>query len=309
MDGWAGSRPHTFIVLFGLKTPPAAGECRLHVDLIDTQGASPPALRVEVNGKAFDRSLPRGAGDASVNGQPDKGREHKFTIAFPSSLLRMGDNEVRITTLKGSWLLYDWIGLTVPAGAELGQVQSRTLLDDVKPVRALQERDGKAFQPVLVTLRHFGEDTDAVVRLQNGPATTLRLKSGMQETELMVVAVETETKRQISVEVSGKTVASREVTLKPVKKLTVYITPHSHTDIGYTEIQTAIEKKQVQNLVDGMAAAKRTADYPPGARFVWNVEVLWAADLYLHRLERPAESGLPRGGQERPGRAQWHVPE
>ncbi len=70
-----------------------------------------------------------------------------------------------------------------------------------------------------------------------------------------------------------------------MKKLTVYITPHSHTDIGYTEIQTAIEAKQVQNLVDGIAAAKRTADYPEGARFVWNVEVLWAADLYLRRLD------------------------
>ena len=27
--------------------------------------------------------------------------------------------------------------------------------------------------------------------------------------------------------------------------------------------------------------------YPPGARFVWNVEVLWAADLYLRRLNEP----------------------
>jgi len=285
VDSWAGSRPHTFIVLFGLKALPAAGDCRLEFRLIDAQGISPPTVRVEVNGPAFTHALPVGAGDASVHGQPDKGREHRFTLPFPSSLLKAGDNEVRITTLKGSWMLYDGLAMTAPAGAELGPIQSRTLLDEVRPIRALQERDGKAFQPILVTLRHFGADTDAVVRLQNGPAATLRLKSGSQETELMAQAVETETKRQISVEVNGKTVASREVTLKPVKKLTVYITPHSHTDIGYTEIQTAIEKKQVQNLVDGMAAAKRTADYPPGARFVWNVEVLWAADLYLHRLD------------------------
>ena len=40
----------------------------------------------------------------------------------------------------------------------------------------------------------------------------------------------------------------------------------------------------MQNLIDGMAAAKRTASYPEGSRFVWNVEVGWAADLYLHRL-------------------------
>ena len=84
---------------------------------------------------------------------------------------------------------------------------------------------------------------------------------------------------------TAKPLCPREVTFKPVKKLTVYITPHSHTDIGYTEIQTAIEAKQVQNLIDGIAAAQKTASYPEGARFVWNVEVLWAADLYLHRLD------------------------
>lgn len=66
--------------------------------------------------------------------------------------------------------------------------------------------------------------------------------------------------------------------------LTVYILPHSHTDIGYTEIQTAIEKKQMENLRKGIAYARRTDSYPEGARFRWNVEVLWAADLYLERM-------------------------
>jgi len=324
VDGWAGGRPHTFVVLFGLKTCPAAGECRLQFDLIDTHSSGPPKLRVEVNAKPFEQALPAGAGDASVNGQPEKGKGHKFAVAFPASLLKTGDNEIRITTISGSWMLYDSLALAVPAGAELGDVQSRTLLDDVRPIRALREQNGQMRQPVLVTLRHFGEDTDAVVRIEGVPrgegilplrpsdgtrrqdagetqgrdglatrgrdardttAVTVHLKAGAHETQLLAEAVTAETKRQVVVEVGGKMVASREITLKPVKRLTVYITPHSHTDIGYTEIQTAIEKKQVQNLLDGMAAAKRTASYPPGARFVWNVEVLWAADLYLHRLD------------------------
>ncbi|MBU6400021.1 MAG: hypothetical protein KGS61_06865, partial [Verrucomicrobia bacterium] len=97
--------------------------------------------------------------------------------------------------------------------------------------------------------------------------------------------VRAETRRAVVVEVDGATVASGEVVLKPVRHLTIYLLPHSHTDIGYTQIQTAIQQKQVQNLLDGIAAARRTADYPEGARFVWNVEVLWAADLYLHRLD------------------------
>ena len=74
------------------------------------------------------------------------------------------------------------------------------------------------------------------------------------------------------------------MTLPPTRQLTVYILPHSHTDIGYTAIQTDIEEKQINNLLQGLADARRTADYPEGARFVWNVEVLWAADLFLQRL-------------------------
>ena len=284
-DGWAGARPHTFVVLFGLRTPPASGECRLLFDLIDTHSAGPPKLRVEVNGQAFQQSLPNGVGDASVFGWPEKGREHKFAVAFPARLLRRGDNEVRITTLSGSWMLYDSLSLTTPSGAALCPVQARTLLEPVKPVRALQERGGRMSQPLLVTVRHFGDDADAVVRLLDGPAKSLRLTQGTQEVELLIDAVEAETKGQVTVAVDGEVIAARDVTLRPVRKLTVYITPHSHTDIGYTEIQTAIEARQVQNLVDGIAAAKRTAGYPEGSRFVWNVEVLWAADLYLRRLD------------------------
>jgi hypothetical protein len=154
----------------------------------------------------------------------------------------------------------------------------------VQAVRALRKTDGQTTQPVLVTLRHFGEPRAATVRVENAGEQTIRLQRGEQTLTFAVPAVGAPTQRKVTVEAAGGTLASREVTLKPVRKLTVFVLPHSHTDIGYTEIQTAIEKKQVNNLVEGIAAAKRTAAYPPGARFVWNVEVLWAADLYLHRL-------------------------
>jgi len=152
-------------------------------------------------------------------------------------------------------------------------------------MRALQNRDGRAFQPVSVTLRHFGDEADAQVRLGDAQPIPLRLVKGSQQVELLAPDVQSETKQTVAITVDGKAVASRECVLKPVKKLTVYITPLSHNDIGFTEIQTAIEARQVQNLVDGLAAAKRTASYPEGARFIWNVEVLWAADLYLRRLD------------------------
>ncbi|HON90073.1 MAG TPA: polysaccharide lyase family protein [Sedimentisphaerales bacterium] len=284
-DAWAGARSHTFVVLFGLATAPTAGDCRLAVHLLDTHSSGPPTVRIEINGKSFERSLPAGAGDASVNGEPAKGARKTLEIAFPAETLKAGDNEILITSLRGSWMLYDSVELIASERLALIDVQSRTLIEQARPMRALEDRNGQMVHPVTVSVRHFGDETDAQVRLGDGQPVPLRLVKGSQQVKLAAPDVQSDTKQTVVVAVDGKTVASREVVLKPVKKLTVYITPHSHTDIGYTEIQTAIEARQVQNLVDGIAAAKRTADYPEGARFVWNVEVLWAADLYLRRLD------------------------
>jgi hypothetical protein len=85
---------------------------------------------------------------------------------------------------------------------------------------------------------------------------------------------------------SGSKSLRQSIQVPAMRQVTVYVLPHSHTDIGYTEIQTAIESKQVSNLLEGIAAARRTADYPEGARFKWSVEVLWAADLYQRRMNQ-----------------------
>ena len=68
-DDWAGTRPHTFTIAFGLKSAPKAGTCTLSVALVDTQNRTPPKLRVEINAKTFDRQMPPGAGDESAFGE------------------------------------------------------------------------------------------------------------------------------------------------------------------------------------------------------------------------------------------------
>ncbi|MFO1512629.1 MAG: polysaccharide lyase family protein [Verrucomicrobiota bacterium] len=282
-DAWAGARRHTFSILFNLKRSPAAGNCRLLVQLLDTHSSGPPKLNIQINGHDFEKVLPAGAGDASIEGQPDKGRPQAFEISFPASLLRAGDNDIQITSVSGSWMLYDSLALMTPP-AELGTVVSRTIIASVQPVRALREQNGKTTQPLLVTLRHFDHGAEVMVRAGKSVAEKFNLKHGDQTLELALPAVSKETLREITVAEGSRTLAKRMITQKPVRQLTVYVLPHSHTDIGYTEIQTAIETKQVQNLLDGIAAAKRTANYPAGARFIWNVEVGWAADLYLKRL-------------------------
>ncbi len=161
---------------------------------------------------------------------------------------------------------------------------------EIKQLPILDNSSSGAVQTMRVTTTHpYAESADAFLHFDGAQPYPLRLEFGVQTTTITVPAVDSEVTAAFALEVAGIRLAEGEVHRRPVKPLTVYVLPHSHTDIGYTEIQTAIEDKQVQNLLAGMEIARRTADYPEGARFIWNVEVLWAADLFLRRLGEEAQ--------------------
>lgn len=152
---------------------------------------------------------------------------------------------------------------------------------------AIIERQGDdQVQPLRVTFDYpYASPLDVTLHVGDCQPRKLRLQFGRQILTETIPALESERRLSFVIEAGGAPLVQREITLRPARKSTIYLLPHSHTDIGYTELQTEIEDKQVNNLLLGMEHARRTADYPPGARFVWNVEVLWAADLYLRRLD------------------------
>lgn len=165
------------------------------------------------------------------------------------------------------------------------EVAPRGIGIDARVVQVIDRKGDSLVQPLRVTLDYpYAEVAMATVRVEGQEPRSVELKFGVQTLGYRIAAAGDGRTRRIDVEIGGEVVASRAIALKPPRQLTVYILPHSHTDIGYTAIQTDIEEKQVNNLLQGMADARRTADYPEGARFIWNVEVLWAADLYLRRL-------------------------
>jgi len=74
---------------------------------------------------------------------------------------------------------------------------------------------------------------------------------------------------------------------QPRRKWTVYLFHHSHTDIGYTDLQTRIFKKHAEYLDDVIRYCRETEDYPDEAKFRWNAEVAWTIENYLR--QRPKE--------------------
>ena len=84
----------------------------------------------------------------------------------------------------------------------------------------------------------------------------------------------------VEYDIAGKS-DSVEVRVEPVRKVLIFILPHSHHDLGYTDLQSNVEEKQMANISRGIELARNTANYPPGAQFGWNLEVLWGADQFM----------------------------
>ena len=80
---------------------------------------------------------------------------------------------------------------------------------------------------------------------------------------------------------AGVSAEERPAAPQPVRQWVIYLLPHSHVDIGYTHVQTDVERAHWRYYEQAIEASRRTADYPAGAQFKWNVEVLWATDSYL----------------------------
>ncbi len=281
-DVWAGSKSHTFTIVFGLQAAPREGECRLVLDLVDTHSSVPPKLQIEVNGESFTRQLPRGAGDDSAFGQPEKGREHVLTLDFPARTLDVGNNHITITSLTGSWILYDQVALTTPASVRSGPLESDSKLLSVYGQPFLIRRDeGRLYQPVLASVLHIGEAAEAEVSVDGATPARQSLDSGFKVIEGFAPAVESPSAIEVGVKVAGKSIGKKQVTIKPVRKWEVYLLHHSHVDIGYTHVQTEVERKHWQYFREVIELARKTADYPAAAPFKWNAEVLWAVDSYL----------------------------
>lgn len=280
VDAWAGGRPHTFNVVFGLGHVPEAGECTLRVQLVDTHSRANPQLSIRLNAQTKLHQTPPGGGDDSIFGQVAKGKAHAFSVVFPVSVLKTGINELSITTTSGSWILYDWVGLEAPAGTELSGVKG-SAISLVSSAPVLVERNGRLMQLVDVDVRHFGPEASATLEVSTAGSTNVTLTSGAHRVSMTVPPVQAATKLNVSLSVQQQKVAESEVVLKPVRKWEVYLLPHSHVDIGYTHVQTDVEKAQWRYIEMGIEAARKSAAYPPGCRFKWNTEVLWAVDSYL----------------------------
>lgn len=288
-DAWAGGRPHTYTVAFGMKEAGKADSCNLIIDLADTHNSIPPKLEIKINDRIFTLEMPVGGGDESINGDPARGKPHRIKLGFPSSGLKKGTNEISITSKSGSWILYDAIRMEGPDYLKPEPLATYLAITDIQASQGVYSQGGALYRDVRLTVQFAGNPFAGKLVSNSISLSDVKVNPGSQVFNTRIPEVTRTVVLNFVINKGEKPIVSKDLIINPVRQMTIYILPHSHTDIGYTEIQTAIEEKQVKNLVDGIKYAKQTAGYPEGARFVWNVEVTWAADLYLNRLGEEAK--------------------
>jgi len=127
--------------------------------------------------------------------------------------------------------------------------------------------------------------SDGVVRREN-------LNVGANIFSLPIPAVDSVTSRSLLFQIDGKEVTRQRVEVKPVIRRDIYLLSHSHNDIGYTDLQPEVERKQWRNIDEALRLIEATSDYPPDARFKWNIEVLWPLESYLRQASQERRKKL-----------------
>ncbi len=281
--GWAPGTPQTFECLFALPAAPEKA-CKLILDFVDTHSVDPPALRIKVNDKAWKFQTPRGNGDASVFGDPSKGREHVIEITVPAKVLRRGNNSVTVTTVKGSWILWDALRFEAPRGTRLAKVEPKTEIQSISVDPALVWHKGVERRPITLEISHIGEPAELEIRT-DGAETVVPLAPGLQSVTLHAApAVEA---RTITVEAfcEGRSIGAREIELQPVRRWEIHLVHQTHLDIGFTHTQEEVLAIQVEHMRTALRYIEETKDYPPEARFIWHPEGMWAIEEFMRTAE------------------------
>ncbi|RJP63864.1 MAG: hypothetical protein C4539_15395 [Ignavibacteriales bacterium] len=150
----------------------------------------------------------------------------------------------------------------------------------ISPQRIVaKDKDDNAFQQVKVSIDHFKQPVPVNLELEKESVTS-ELKLGMNDFFLKYPAQNKPVETAINIDINGEK-KSYPVKIEPAKEITFYLIPHAHVDIGYTGLQTEIEKKHWDNFEKAIQYSKRSAIYGRDALFKWNVEVLWAVKSYL----------------------------
>ncbi len=156
-----------------------------------------------------------------------------------------------------------------------------TLSPQVQSEAALVRDGHRTMQVLRIHLDNLVGGRSVTLRSPDHEPVKAALKIGANILRLPIPALSSEQQRALIFKVNGNVIENSTVRVFPVHRREIYLLSYSHNDIGYTDLQPDVERKQWNNLDVAMRLIRETRDYPPDARYKWNMETIWALESYL----------------------------
>lgn len=231
VDSWGGTAPlagwHAAVqtILFGIDKLPAQGDWELIIDLLDMSAEKPPLFKVTLNGKSWKYQVPKGSGDSTLKGSQTQLPGHIIKIPIKANLLKKGGNEITLTSLWGSWLVFDQIRMEGPKDAYLS-VPKNAFIRDVKTADYQTENNGKPIQPLLVDVQHISGTPEITVYVDDQQIFQETLDTGRRLFEAPMPAVTSRKVSDYEIKLNRKIIQTGHIKRLPQK----HITPADYVD-------------------------------------------------------------------------------
>lgn len=197
------------------------------------------------------------------------GDHHGYMVLrIPSPQLRPGKPlRIKVTGSKAS--LSSWY-MTFKKEVKTGV--------SLNPFPAILKKEQT--QLVEAGIFYFGKNTEAQVFANGKLLEKTPLTFGYNAVNLGLPPVSKPTRITLKV-VAGDFISENAVTLQPVRKWSIRLIQHTHTDIGYTRSQPEILAEHLRYIDYALDYCDATDHYPENAQFRWTCEASWPVDEYL----------------------------
>jgi predicted alpha-1,2-mannosidase len=227
VDTWGGTWPtagwrtNEVNILFGIQTLPAKGDYKLVIKLRDYAKKFLPLIKVSINNQ--DEKIQLTAVGYDVNKQSQPKLNEPFidtasllgnlssstpkTIEIPINpdIIRKGGNNVVITVVQGSWIMFDEVRLEGPSQVVL-KTPGQMFVNEVKPAGYELETNGKKTQPLLVSARHLKGSPKMSVELDSKIIFNTTVEKGNYDLEALMPAVTSSRKSRYKILENGKVI-------------------------------------------------------------------------------------------------------
>jgi alpha-mannosidase len=181
------------------------------------------------------------------------------------------------------WLLPIFFFLAV-ALCQAAQTAPTPVKITVKPTILFVEENKILKQRLDIELDNSGPETSGELLVRTPQVSFSlpleKIAAGKNVVSVLVPDIQKPTKASFTVKIE-KEIIKHEIQLQPERKWTIYLLPHTHTDIGYTDLQTRVAKNHMDYLDSVIDFCKATENYPDEAKFRWNIEASWSLQNYI----------------------------